>query len=354
MRHAWIRSWRFAPTDTTFKGNVEREEYRHVHEADPSCDAYPEPDPSIEAVAFPKLGTSYHMQHVLRLLFLPLIFGTVSTIELFGYEEAAVQYGANPLAGHYLNVNDARIYYETYGSGGTPLVLLHGGLYGYIAEFGDLIQEMSRQRRVIAIATRGHGKSEIGNQQFSFELFANDALAVIGTETKQKVDVLGFSDGAVTSYILASKHPEVVRRLVAIGGPRGTRDWTRKALEEFEGSPPSDIEKNSPRFVADRKRLMPEPERWIEFVTRVAKLEDVSATVTDQQLQSIDVPTLVVAGDRDPYNQTDKFLEIYHLLPHGRMMIVPGSGHLVLNHESKLTISAVEEFLDKDDSALGR
>ena len=249
---------------------------------------------------------------------------------------------------------DAQIYYETYGTGGTPLVLLHGGLYGYIAEFGDLIRETSLHRRVIAVATRGHGKSDIGNQQFSFDLFADDALAVIGAETKQRVDVLGFSDGAVTSYLLASKHPEVVRRLVAIGGPRGTRDWTRKALEEFEGSQPSDVEKNSPKFVADRKKLMPEPERWTEFVTRVTKVEDVSAIVTDQQLQSIDAPTLIIAGDRDPYNQTDKFLEIYHLLPHGQMMVVPGCGHLVLNHESKLTISAVEEFLDKEDSALGQ
>jgi hypothetical protein len=41
-----------------------------------------------------------------------------------------VSYGANPAAGHFLRVDDARIYYETYGTGGTPLVLLHGGLYG--------------------------------------------------------------------------------------------------------------------------------------------------------------------------------------------------------------------------------
>jgi hypothetical protein len=62
-----------------------------------------------------------------------------------------IWYGANPEAGHYLCVDDAKIYYETYGSGGTPLVLLHGGLYGYIAEFGELIGELSEHRRVIAL-----------------------------------------------------------------------------------------------------------------------------------------------------------------------------------------------------------
>ena len=90
-----------------------------------------------------------------------------------------IHYGANPAAGHYLQVDDAKIYYEIYGSGGTPLVLLHGGLYGYIEEFGGLIQEVSKHRRVIAIATRGHGRSELGAQPFSYSLFAKDAYTVI-------------------------------------------------------------------------------------------------------------------------------------------------------------------------------
>src|ERR1700721_2149745 len=139
---------------------------------------------------------------------------------------ASVPYGANSEAGHYLQVDDANIYYETYGSGGTPLILLHGGLYGYIEEFGDLISGLSKDRRVIAIATRGHGRSDIGTKPFSYALFAEDALAVIRHETSGKVDVLGFSDGAVTSYTLASVHPELVRRLGAIGGARKLADWT--------------------------------------------------------------------------------------------------------------------------------
>jgi hypothetical protein len=38
--------------------------------------------------------------------------------------QSRILYGANPSAGHYLEMDDAKIYYETYGSGGTPLVLL--------------------------------------------------------------------------------------------------------------------------------------------------------------------------------------------------------------------------------------
>src|ERR1700733_6932213 len=260
-----------------------------------------------------------------------------------------LSYGANPAAGHSLQVDDANIYYETYGSGGTPLVLLHGGLYGYIEEFGGLIEELSKHRRVIAIATRGHGKSDIGTKPFSYVLFAQDALAVIRHETGGKIDVLGFSDGAVTSYTLASAHPELIRRLVAIGGPRKLADWTPSAQAEFRNAKPSDVERDSPQFVSERKKLMPQPERWLEFNEKLNAMWAGPVYVTDEQIQSIRIPTLIVAGDHDPYNQIPKFVELFQLLPKGELAIIPGCGHVVLDCKGQFTITAVEAFLDQPE-----
>lgn len=264
----------------------------------------------------------------------------------------AVPYGANPAAGHYLHVDDVNLYYETYGSGGTPLVLLHGGLYGYIEEFGELIGELSKHRRVIAIATRGHGRSEIGARPFSYALFASDAVAVIHHETSEKVDVLGFSDGAVTSYALVSAHPELVRRLVAIGGPRRFTDWPPQAQAEFKSSKPADVERDSPQFVADRKKLMPQPERWLEFNEKLNSLWAGPVYVTDEQIQSIKVPTLIMMGDHDQYNQIPKMVELFQLLPRGELAVIPGCGHVVLACKGQFTIAAVETFLDQPDQVM--
>ena len=261
-----------------------------------------------------------------------------------------VPYGANPAAAHSLRVDDANIYYETYGSGGSPLVLLHGGLYGYIEEFGELIAELSKHRRVIAIATRGHGKSDIGTKPFSYALFADDAFAVIRHETGEKVDVLGFSDGAVASYTLASAHPELIRRLVAIGGPRKFADWTPAAQTEQKNAKPSDVERDSPQFVSDRKKLMPQPERWLEFNEKLNAMWAGPVYVTDEQIRSIKTPTLIVAGDHDPYNQISKIVELFQLLPKGELAIIPGCGHVVLECKGQFTISAVENFLDEKEN----
>jgi pimeloyl-ACP methyl ester carboxylesterase len=264
-------------------------------------------------------------------------------------EPGKIPYGANPAAGHYLQVDDAKIYYEIYGSGGTPLVLLHGGLYGYIEEFGELIQEVGKHRRVIAIATRGHGRSELGSRPFSYALFAQDAFTVIRHETMEKVDVLGFSDGAVTSYTLTAAHPELVRRLVAIGGPRALADWTAQARAELRTSKPADVERDSPQFVAQRKRLMPAPEKWDEFVQRLTRMWLGPVYVTDTQIRSIKAPTLIIAGDHDPYNQIEKMVELYRLLPDGELAIIPGCGHVVLDCKGQFTIGAVMDFLLKGE-----
>lgn len=50
----------------------------------------------------------------------------------------------------YAPVNDVSMYWESRGSGGTPLIAVHGG-YGLATMFGGLLDELARQRQVIAI-----------------------------------------------------------------------------------------------------------------------------------------------------------------------------------------------------------
>jgi pimeloyl-ACP methyl ester carboxylesterase len=71
---------------------------------------------------------------------------------------------------------------------------------------------------VIAIATRGHTKSEIGHQPYTYELMSDDAYTVISHVTKDSVSLIGFSDGAVIALDLTIRHPDLVKKLVFAGG----------------------------------------------------------------------------------------------------------------------------------------
>ena len=82
------------------------------------------------------------------------------------YVGSSVQYGNNTSAGHYAQADDAKIYYEVYGEG-SPIIVLHGGGVGCTYEMGQFIDSLSQTNKVIAISTRGHGRSEIGTKPVS-------------------------------------------------------------------------------------------------------------------------------------------------------------------------------------------
>jgi pimeloyl-ACP methyl ester carboxylesterase len=262
--------------------------------------------------------------------------------------EKEIPYGNNPETGHYVQVGDVRIYYEVYGSG-HPLVLLHGGLYGYIDEFAGVIPQLSRNHTVIAIALRGHGKSELGHQPLSDSLFAEDSAAVIRHAAHEPVDLVGFSVGAMASYLLTIGHPELVHKLIAVGGPIAASGSTQAAEAEARAyATPTELEKQlPPKFVARRDRLYPDRQDWERLVVAMGKQAAAEPDIPREKVESIRCPTLIVAGDQDNYTKLAHFVEIYHLLPHGQLAIVPGCGHTVFKCNPNLMLDLVEHFLQE-------
>jgi pimeloyl-ACP methyl ester carboxylesterase len=256
-----------------------------------------------------------------------------------------VPYGTNDQAGHYVQTADAKIYYERYGEG-QPVVFLHGGEYGYIDEFSEVIRQVSKHRTVIAIATRGYGRSERGTRPLSHRLFAEDAALVIKDLFKsgEKVDVMGFSEGAITSYILASSHPELVRRLVAIGGPLGAYGASTADLESDEDLTPELMQQQVPELVARRKKQMLHPEQWDQLIRDLDAMYQKVVYVKQEEIRAIKAPTLIMAGDKDP-TRKEHFAEIFNLLRHGQMAIIPGCGHVIFHCKPDLSIKIMSDFL---------
>ena len=257
--------------------------------------------------------------------------------------QTKIPYGNNPQVGHYYNVGDARLYYEIYGKG-KPIVLLHGGLFGYIDEFEFLIPKLAQTHQVIAIGTRGHAKSEIGTNSFSYAQLADDAYKVIRNVTKDSVIVLGFSDGGITAYNLTTKHPELVRKLIAIGSPRRPSDRTLSTEQEGKMTV-EHLDKIAPDFVKSRKQLMPEPARWSELLDKLDQMWNQASFISDDELRQVKCPVLLMAGDQDPYFKTEKITETFRLFQHGQLSLVPHCGHVVLYCNFPAVWEAISPFI---------
>lgn len=269
------------------------------------------------------------------------ILWLASAFPLITYaQESIIPYGNNPKAGKYVQSDDARIYYEVYGAG-PPLLLLHGGYYGYISEFEMYFPELIRNFTVIAVATRGHGKSEIGHQDMTYQLFAKDAVAVLRKEGLSSVRVMGFSDGAITGMVLAAEYPEYVIRLVSMGGGINTGMYRPNSLQAVSQMEGKSEDQKLPDFLKERKKIMPEPHRFAEWVDRLKKAWLTPVWVSEEKAASIKCAVLLVGGDRDDYARTESFLENYKLIPNSSLLIVPDSGHVALI----LNLAMLKDFI---------
>lgn len=233
--------------------------------------------------------------------------------------KGAIQYGNNPKAGHYAQAGDAKIYYEVYGKG-RPFVLLHGGIFGSTYEMGRFIDSLSRKYQVIAVSTRGHGKSELGTAPLTYEQRAGDVLAVLKATTRDSAIVLGFSDGGFTGFKLASMYPERVRKLIVIGASElapGMRDFTFSTQQAFA---------LDSAYMRQQVALMPQPKRLAEMFAQVGTMYS-HLTVDKALLQTIQCPTLVMAGDRDEGNPVQRVLNTAQMIRRSQLAIIPNASH---------------------------
>lgn len=248
-----------------------------------------------------------------------------------------VPYGNNSKTGRYAQSNDAKIYYEVYGKG-KPIVLLHGGLFGSTIEFAQLIDSLKLHYKVIAISTRGHGKSEIGSEPLTLEQRAHDVIAVIDVVTKEKVMIVGFSDGGFTAYNVASLYPDKVERMVVIGA-----GVLYPGLREFSFNFEKAIQLDT-IYWKQQHAIMPQPERLEEVFKQIANCYN-KLTVGKELLGSIRCPVLVMAGDRDEGNSVQNVLNAALLISNHQLSIIPNAGHTALNENFDAAWAGISPFL---------
>ena len=249
-----------------------------------------------------------------------------------------IPYGNNPKASNYAQTKDAKIYYEVYGEG-PPIVLLHGGLFGSTVEFADLIDKLKINYQVIAISTRGHGKSELGIESMTLEQRANDAMVVIEAVTKEKVTIIGFSDGGYTAYYFAKMYPNKVKKMVVIGAGElkpGDREFNFTAEMAL---------KMDRAFIEQQLKLMPEPERIGEMFTELCAYYN-KLTISKELLSTIKCPVMLMAGDNDGGNPVERAVSAARYIPKHHISIIPNTGHGCHNENFEATWNSIIPFLE--------
>ena len=125
-----------------------------------------------------------------------------------------------PAESGYVPVNGIKVYYEVYGQG-KPLVLLHGAFMTIEMNWGQLIPELSKTRKVIAIEMQGHGHTPFSDRKLDLATMASDVEGVMNQLKVDSADVAGYSMGGSVAYQLTIQSPKRVKKLVIISSKIG-------------------------------------------------------------------------------------------------------------------------------------
>lgn len=223
---------------------------------------------------------------------------------------------------------DIQLHYVEQGTG-SPLLLLHGNGEDS-SYFVHQMEEFSRDCRVIALDTRGHGRSPRGTAPFTLSQFADDLLDFMDRQNLSQTDILGFSDGGNIALTFALRHPERVRRLILNGAnldPRGVKLSVQ--LPIVLGYHLASLFK-SPKAQAHAAMLglmVNEPH------------------ISPAELKRLTMPVLVIAGTRDMIREAHTHL-IADSIPGARLTVIPGD-HFAANRASAAFNQAVRTFFQE-------
>lgn len=275
----------------------------------------------------------------------------VSTVLFFTLFQTYGQQN-KPSDSGYAPVNGIKVYYEVYGEG-KPLILLHGAFYTIDMNWGELIPELSKNRKVIAIEFQGHGHTPFSDRELSITSLASDVKGVMDYLKIDSADVEGYSMGGSVAYQFAVQTPERLRNLVIISSTYKTDGWLPIVNNGFKDFRPEFFDNTPIKTAYDA--VAPDKTKWTKFLEQMFAFAKEPFNVGDANIAKIKAPVLIISGDNDGLDKIE-LMKTYQLLgggvsadlqpmPKSQLAIVPSQGHVSLMMQTKTILGYMDNFL---------
>jgi pimeloyl-ACP methyl ester carboxylesterase len=243
----------------------------------------------------------------------------------------------------YFEINNVKLYYEILGKG-ESLLYLHGGLSSS-KDFRKYILEFSKNFQVITIDRRGHGRSFDNNEPYSYSSMADDMNLFLKYLKIDSAFVIGWSDGGVVGYYLASKNPSRITKLIAVGANYLVNGMTKSSIEWITNQlTVENISKSFPEVEKEYKKLNPHPENFDNFINKTRNMWLHDPYISKEDFIKINIPVLLVAGDKDDI-RLDHMIEMHSLLKKSQLCILPNTTHFVFDEYNDIVTKILIDFL---------
>lgn len=214
----------------------------------------------------------------------------------------------------------SNIWFGSYGQG-PAVILLHGAL-GNGDDWANQLPSLRADGfRVVLIDSRGRGRSSFGGPPLSYELMAQEIVAVMDRLAIGQAAVAGWSDGAIISLLLAYHAPDRIDRAFAYAG-----NMDLQGVRETIGESPA-LEQSFLKAQSDFARLSPTPGAFDAMRLRMEALMTSQPNYPAAALARISRPVTIVHGEFDEFIKREHAEYLAATIPEAQLVVLPGVSH---------------------------
>ncbi|MEK7671460.1 MAG: alpha/beta fold hydrolase [Bacteroidota bacterium] len=223
-----------------------------------------------------------------------------------------------------------------------PVIFLHGFPFSH-EMWKKQIEIVSKEYRAIAYDIRGHGKSYVGEAQFTIEHHVDDLIALLDYLKIDQTVIVGLSMGGYITLRALERNPERFRAAVLCDtkSEADTNEGKLKRFETMKAVREHGSEVFSEAFVTivfapESFRAKPEAVALIKNIikhtpalsTAGTLLALASRTDTTSSLHNIKIPTLILVGEKDVTTPPANSQSMHEKISGSELHIIPNAAHM--------------------------
>lgn len=225
----------------------------------------------------------------------------------------------------YIKSKDLNIYYEEIGQG-NPVIFIHGSLSRGCDAF-----QMQRNNlgdiREIYVDLRGHGNTKSNSLEWNSPQLADDIIAFIDSMKIEKACLVGHSMGGDIVMYCAIKYPERVTSIISISSAGAVNESITSFLERFEPNKIDRVKYQSFIDAIQENHFNAHKGDWQAFLNQTIYNCKTYPNFTDEDLQKITCPFLLIYGDQDNMVKGYEITNLEANIPHIQRYVIKNAKH---------------------------